>query len=220
MTSKHSRGFTLVELLVVITIIIVLAAMVFSLSSRAINNAHKTVCISNFRNIGNALQMYVTEKNGLLPGPLNTGQSALYNKDSRSLVTYIGPYMEEPRDSSAGPYLIANYGCPSLMKRVKNSSIGSPPIVYRLEDRQNKLLDNLTPPNDISYPWGYAAGTIPKRLDQINPRSAGIVRAITEQNQALGGTWTNNGAMEAAHLKESMALFWDFSVRAVNITKL
>ena len=207
-------------MLVTITIIVTLALLVFTLSSRAINNAQKAVCVQNLRGIGNALQMYITEKNGRLPGPLNTGQSALYNKDARSLVTYIGPYLEEPRDSDE-PYLIANYGCPALMKRVKENTVAKPPVVYRLEDRQNKLLDNSIPPNDISYPWGYAAGSTPKRLDQINPVSAGKVRMITEQNTTLGvGGWSNGGPTAPAHGKQSMAMYWDFSVRPVALTQL
>lgn len=221
MKHRSARGFTLTEVLVTITIIIVLAVLAFSLSSRMINNAQKAVCASNLRGIGNALQMYVSEKNGMLPGPLNTGQSALFNKDSRSLVTYIGPYLEEPRDNGAEPYLIANYGCPSLMKQIKENTIQKPPVVYRLEDRQTKLLDNAVPPNDISYPWGYAAGAIPKRIDQINPRSAGVVRMITEQNTTLGvGGWSNGGASSPAHGKQSMAMYWDFSVRAVTLNQL
>ena len=221
MKSRKANGFTLTEVLVTISIVVVLALVVFTLSSRAINSAQKAVCITNLRGIGNALQMCVSDRNGRLPGPLNTGQSALYNKDARSLVTYIGPYLEEPRDSDAGPYLISNYGCPSLMKRVSENSVSKPPVVYRLEDRQNKLLDNSTPPNDISYPWGYAAGATPKRLDQINPRSAGVVRMITEQNVTLGvGGWSNGGPSGPAHGKESMAMFWDFSVRPVVLTDL
>jgi prepilin-type N-terminal cleavage/methylation domain-containing protein len=220
MKARHSRGFTLTELLVAITIIIVIASLAFTLFARAINSAQKTVCVTNLRGVGNALQMFVSDNNGFLPGPLTTGQSALFNKGSRSLVTYIGPYMEQVRDPSAGPYLISNYGCPSIMKRLKDNTVEKPAIVYRLEDRQNKLFDNSSPPKDISYPWGYNVGQLPKRLDQINPKSAGIVRAITEQNQTLGSAWSNNGAAEPAHGKESMAIFWDFSVRSVTLKEL
>jgi len=229
MKAKRPQGFTLTEILVVITVIIVLAALVFTLSSRAINSAQKAVCVSNLRGVGNALQLCITDRNGLLPGPLNTGQSACYNPvqaklpdKGRSLVNYIGPYMEEIRDNDNQPYMIANYGCPSLMKKVKDNTVSTPAILYRLEDRQTKLMDNATPrPNDISYPWGYNTGAIPKRLDDISPGSAGKVRMITEQNTTLGvGGWSNGGASTPAHGKESMAIFWDFSVRPVSLSQL
>jgi prepilin-type N-terminal cleavage/methylation domain-containing protein len=136
--SKYRRGFTLVELLVTITIIVVLAAIVFTLSSKMINNAHKAVCVTNLRGVGNALQICISERNGVLPGPLNTGQSALFSPTQarlpdkgRSLVNYIGPYMEEIKDHDAEPYMINNYGCPSLMKKVQENSVAKPAILYR-----------------------------------------------------------------------------------------
>ena len=227
--SKYRRGFTLVELLVTITIIVVLAAIVFTLSSKMINNAHKAVCVTNLRGVGNALQICISERNGVLPGPLNTGQSALFSPTQarlpdkgRSLVNYIGPYMEEIKDHDAEPYMINNYGCPSLMKKVQENSVAKPAILYRLEDRQNKLLDNVTPrANDISYPWGYDAAARPKRLDEISPQSASKVRMITEQNTTLGvGGWVNGGALGPAHGAQTMAMFWDFSVKALNLSQL
>jgi prepilin-type N-terminal cleavage/methylation domain-containing protein len=227
--SKYRRGFTLVELLVTITIIVVLAAIVFTLSSKMINNAHKAVCVTNLRGVGNALQICISERNGVLPGPLNTGQSALFSPTQarlpdkgRSLVNYIGPYMEEIKDHDAEPYMINNYGCPSLMKKVQENSVAKPAILYRLEDRQNKLMDNVTPrANDISYPWGYDAAARPKRLDEISPQSASKVRMITEQNTTLGvGGWVNGGALGPAHGAQTMAMFWDFSVKALNLSQL
>lgn len=228
MKNRVAKGFTLTELLVAITIIIILAALIFSVSSRAINNAHKAVCVTNLRGVGNALQVCISERNGLLPGPLNTGQSALYSPaqarladKGRSLVNYIGPYMEEVRDTNE-PYLIANYGCPSLLKRLEENSVAKPAILYRLEDRQNKLMDTATPrPNDISHPWGYDPAATPRRLDAISPRSASRVRMITEQNTTLGvGGWPNGGASGPAHGGQSMAMYWDFSVRPVTLTEL
>lgn len=227
--TRNPHGFTLVELLVVITIVAILASLLFSLSSRAINSAQKAVCISNLRGVGNALQICITERNGVLPGPLNTGQSALFSPSQaklsdkgRSLVNYIGPYMEGSKESDTEPYLIANYGCPSLMKKVKENSVAKPAILYRLEDRQNKLMDNAVPrANDISYPWGYDASATPKRLDEISPRSAGKVRMITEQNTTLGvGGWPNGGAAGPAHGTQTMAIYWDFSVKPINLAEL
>jgi hypothetical protein len=192
-------------------------------------SAQKAVCISNLRGVGNALQICISERNGILPGPLNTGQSALYNPvqarlsdKGRSLVNYIGPYMENTDDSDTEPRLIANYGCPSLMKKVKENTVTKPAILYRLEDRQNKLYDTATPrPNDISYPWGYDPTAKPMRLDIISPQSASKVRMITEQNTTLGvGGWLNGGASVPAHGKETMAMFWDFSVKPINLNQL
>ena len=55
------RAFTLVELLVVIGIISVLASMLFPVFSSARGSARQAACISNQRQLGMALAMYVQD---------------------------------------------------------------------------------------------------------------------------------------------------------------
>jgi len=66
MTGRR-RGFTLIELLVVIAIIGILAAMVFPVFARARESARKAVCLSNVKNIGLAIQMYLADNNDTFP---------------------------------------------------------------------------------------------------------------------------------------------------------
>ena len=65
--SRGRKGFTLIELLVVIAIIGILAAMVFPVFARARESARKAVCLSNVKNIGLAIQMYLGDNNDVLP---------------------------------------------------------------------------------------------------------------------------------------------------------
>ncbi len=64
---RESKGFTLIELLVVIAIIGILAAMVFPVFARARESARKAVCLSNVKNIGLAIQMYLADNNDTFP---------------------------------------------------------------------------------------------------------------------------------------------------------
>ncbi len=64
----RKKGFTLIEVLVVIAIIATLAAILFPVFASAREAARKTVCLSNLRQIGMAIQMYATDHNDCFPG--------------------------------------------------------------------------------------------------------------------------------------------------------
>src|SRR5215831_4660428 len=89
MTRRKSFGFTLIELLVVIAIIAILAAILFPVFAQARESARTTSCLSNVRQIGLAVYMYVQDYDEQYPhsdyslpagsgSPLNPAASGVF----------------------------------------------------------------------------------------------------------------------------------------------
>ncbi len=69
-STPANRGFTLVELLVVLAVIAILAALLLPALSSAKADSKRIACISNLRQIGIAVRNYSTDDAGLIPyGP-------------------------------------------------------------------------------------------------------------------------------------------------------
>lgn len=76
MTREHSgkqAGFTLIELLVVIAIILILSAILFPAFARARENARRTSCASNLKQIALGLIMYTQDNDSGLPSYAKNG---------------------------------------------------------------------------------------------------------------------------------------------------
>jgi prepilin-type N-terminal cleavage/methylation domain-containing protein/prepilin-type processing-associated H-X9-DG protein len=71
---RHARGFTLVELLVVITIIAMLMALLVPVVGRVREMARRTQCLNNQSEIGKALTLYTTTYNDMMPPYLSISQ--------------------------------------------------------------------------------------------------------------------------------------------------
>jgi len=80
------RAFTLIELLVVIAIIAILAAILFPVFARAREQARKTACLSNMKQMGTGILMYVQDYDETLP---MTNYSNTIDHNSDWGVSYI-----------------------------------------------------------------------------------------------------------------------------------
>lgn len=94
-------GFTLVELLVVISIIALLIAILLPSLQKAREQARSVKCLANLHSQGTAINTYASEHNGALPGPIHpaikrrifdmTGGAGNVN-NQKSLTWILRPY--------------------------------------------------------------------------------------------------------------------------------
>lgn len=104
----HRRtGFTLIELLVVIAVIAVLTAVLFPVFAAAREAGRKASCLSNERQLGAALQLYVQDWDSRFPQTHPTATPWTFPDDEITLVTpwreIMQPYIRNTRI----------FGCPS-----------------------------------------------------------------------------------------------------------
>src|SRR5690606_23791987 len=100
------RAFTLIELLTVIAIIGVLAAIVISTLGQVRRSADRTRCSSNLRQIGLAVQLYTQDHRDRLPGPCYNAQGGT---GGGQLFTLLSTYLGTVQGGVASPV----FECPA-----------------------------------------------------------------------------------------------------------
>jgi prepilin-type N-terminal cleavage/methylation domain-containing protein/prepilin-type processing-associated H-X9-DG protein len=90
---RKASGFTLIELLVVIAIIAILAAILFPVFAQARAKARQTACLSNMKQIGIGLMMYVQDYDEVYPcinrGFITGNTTAFYMMWTAQVMPYV-----------------------------------------------------------------------------------------------------------------------------------
>jgi prepilin-type N-terminal cleavage/methylation domain-containing protein len=143
---KSPAAFTLIELLVVIAIIAILAAILFPVFARAREQARKTTCLSNLKQIGLGTLMYVQDYDEVFPWLMQDGRN---NNDATGL----------SQGMSAGPpNLNGTRGLfieAALQPYVKNFGVFACPTL-----QADKVVTDAAGPLNAFGSYGYAYGGI------------------------------------------------------------
>jgi prepilin-type processing-associated H-X9-DG protein len=197
---RHAAAFTLVELLVVIGIIALLISILLPALNRARENGNRITCISNLRQIGQAMMIYLNQSKGLMPvapmsGSRRSDFAAWYYLD-QTLPVPPNPIPGAPQD---------------IFNNIQNSPVGR---ILKLTNKNYKVLvcpsDQLAPqrvPPQGKYPYSYTFNRMfngssapPIGIKKITEcRTSSEKVWIYEENDAQrddgnGEAWTTNWA--------------------------
>lgn len=94
-TPNPCRAFTLLELLVVVAIVAVLAALLLPVLSGARTRAQRTFCLNNLKQINVAVILYAGDNHESLPSAANTGDNKIGSNSFQIyykplVMTYVG----------------------------------------------------------------------------------------------------------------------------------
>ena len=230
---RAKKGFTLIELLVVIAIIAILAAILFPVFGRARENARRSSCQSNLKQIGLGIAQYTQDYDEKLPSqsygcPTSGGDGNGQPQCPRWMdVTY--PYVKNEQV----------YVCPStsLNNLYKEWSAGRSTYGTNAQYWLGTYIWNVT------Y-WGVAApnrGMIssPTLAEISSPSTTfNVLERITDPSSNAEVAWQNIGSTNAAgfvnnaaqppslsnvglrHLDTTNVLYADGHVKALNMGSL
>lgn len=109
-----TQAFSLIELLTVVAVIAIITSITIPIIGKARSNAERTTCMSNMRQIGGMMSLFISENDGMFPG--FGGLDKENQSGSKRWMHQLYPYVRGsgPGERMAGePYAMSIFICPT-----------------------------------------------------------------------------------------------------------
>lgn len=212
----RKRGFTLIELLVVIAIIAILAAILFPVFARAREQARKTTCVSNLKQLATGMMMYVQDydekfpsgragcAHGDCPSP---GQFQCWNQaDGRGIDDFNMQAMWYA--VSMYPYVknAQLFTCPSAPEGVYKDWMSGGASPARMRELGYTF-------NGISYEWKLANAVAARCGQGLASYQSPVNRVMFIENWQIGAPHSGSGQWAFHKTSANNAAFLDGHVK-------
>jgi len=220
MTAKHQKplsAFTLIELLTVIAIIGILAAILIPVVGRVRESARASQCTSNLRQIGSAMHLYMTD-NGVMPPARNQSQTGLRVAMHHTLWIYVGnetadSFIAGVNDARANSQHDNVFHCPTT----KSNPIRTP-NASRVFNEGSRSWYSYAPnilPAIVQHGGNFNAGADGELIYERLPVPSQTVAWVESSFWYVHGEWFHNRDGLMPHSEGANFLFFDNHVERI-----
>ena len=215
-SSSRKTGFTIVELLVVVAILMTLAALIFSVSKKAFASADRVTCVNIMRQYGTATAGYLSDHNNMMPAIGVNQQRPCYRREGDyHIFGKLFPYFGLERQPKWAP-LPDNLVCPAWRKRFPDWKAGG-------TGRAAGSVCGMNQDQRVNGRRIY--GTQKNATDQYGPMSYASVANGTEKSPLSSILFLSDGhhpteKTEPVHGNMRNHLFLDFHVESLPVGQI
>jgi prepilin-type N-terminal cleavage/methylation domain-containing protein/prepilin-type processing-associated H-X9-DG protein len=199
---QYHRAFTLIELLTVIAIIAILAAILIPVARRVRESARASVCVSNIRQVSIAMLLYADENNGILP----TAGDFRRPPSRSDWILWRNTRGFQIEDSEIIPYLGGVFS-PDVYRCPSDERISDPNQSYRYSYTLNRMLAERE---------GAPRETLDGRVGIVeNPSTVILLVEEAEPNDSSAWLMSNDDFLTECHSNRGHVSFVDSHVELV-----